>query len=1080
MPATLITGGASTGKTRAALEEAKVLFKRESLARVWALLPTDLQVGVFRERLFDVMDIRQTPGASFSVETFDFYAFYQRILQSLGTPQRRLQETARYHLIRHLLLQRRADLTYFHKIADKPGLVRVVAEFIQELKQALITPERFTSVAQTAKDRDLALLYTDYQLFLQEKNLVDREGEGWLALAELQKSSDKLQKPSDKSLKLEVDLLIVDGFDQFNTVQIALLGELSKRLKKMVVTLTYDPDRAETAHRRFAQTYQHLTAALTKVIEKRIDSPDEPRHLELNHLSDHLFESNAPQFTDSQHIRYVEAPDPRREVETVYRYLKSLLRGGETGAQCVITARDFQAYVPYLLELSQVFGIPLQVRGGSPLLENPAIATLCSLIDVASGGFQRRAVLDVLNNRYLQNPYLSPLQIGQLDQISRQRLVIGQRETWEKAIMWASQPTLDEDGEEHSSPIPDSANLLEQWSLFCDRVTPPPYATAADYINWIEGLIGGDPLPDDEDADDSDNRSNSFRLIETLRADHPNLERFRARDLIAYQTLTYLLADLLAGYDLIDPKRMMQIEWAAFRAELQIALENVRLNPTRPAGSLSRGGRVLATSVYDLRGVAHRHVFLLGNSEGQFPAPAREDELYHDSERKLINQRLGENALITRANEADESSLFYEMTALPRQSLMFTRPYLESGSPKPASPYWEASRRLFTAPKLERIPLVTEQNPATAAHPAELLTMSALALNETNLSEEAIGAIRWLSEHSVYGERWKNSAKGQRVELLRKAGQPSVHTGYMYHTWARGHIADKLGPNYVWSATQFNQLGTCAYQFFSARLLRLEPLKSPEMGFDSRQRGSIFHAILEATYRQIGDRPLTPETLPIALQSAIQACDQVFSTAPETFKFLPSPLWEQEKETLFDDVIHFVTQDLSDQSALGKLLEGTRRTIGQEVKFGGSADNIILATRIGNLLVRGSMDRVDQVGDQIALIDYKTGSASKKNEEMTAGREVQLFLYMQVASRLFKDQRVVGGMFWGLNGKSLGSVNAETDQPALDQTLQTLTEKVTAARKGEFPDEPSQPEQDGKCSKFCEFSQLCRYSRYTR
>src|SRR5690606_20473162 len=95
----------------------------------------------------------------------------------------------------------------FAGIAHTPGFVSVIASFLFELKQDLIKPPEFFTAAASDKERELATIYAAYQRILQQNDLVDREGEGWLALDALDKNP---------ALAASVDLLIADGYDQFN------------------------------------------------------------------------------------------------------------------------------------------------------------------------------------------------------------------------------------------------------------------------------------------------------------------------------------------------------------------------------------------------------------------------------------------------------------------------------------------------------------------------------------------------------------------------------------------------------------------------------------------------------------------------------------------------------------------------------------------------------------------------------------------------------------------------------------------------------------------------------------------------
>jgi ATP-dependent helicase/DNAse subunit B len=171
----------------------------------------------------------------FGVEFFNFETLYVRLLDLLGDPQRQVEDTARFQILRCVAatLRESGQLELFGQIAHRPGFLGLLAGLIHELKQGLVQPDRFTQVAQQPKDRDLARIYAAYQSFLQQKNLVDRHGAGWLAIDHLERGN---------RLPVRVDLLVVDGFDQFNRVHTRLLAALARQVSRTVLTLTGSPD----------------------------------------------------------------------------------------------------------------------------------------------------------------------------------------------------------------------------------------------------------------------------------------------------------------------------------------------------------------------------------------------------------------------------------------------------------------------------------------------------------------------------------------------------------------------------------------------------------------------------------------------------------------------------------------------------------------------------------------------------------------------------------------------------------------------------------------------------------------------
>jgi len=243
MPSELLLAPVGAGKTEHALRQLHEVVEKHPFAPIWVLLPGRRQEDALRQRLVEGTKDRRV---YFNITFLSFYTLYARLLDIIGQPQRELDGTARLRLIRGLLteLQQNNQLTVFQEIADKPGFAKVMADFIYELKQNLVYPEAFEAVAETGsdKDRDLAKIYTAYQAMLRSNNLIDREGEGWLALDEVKKQQE---------VGHDIALLLVDGFDQFNPLQAQLLALLAGRTQQTIITLPQIQGRENTLGGRF-------------------------------------------------------------------------------------------------------------------------------------------------------------------------------------------------------------------------------------------------------------------------------------------------------------------------------------------------------------------------------------------------------------------------------------------------------------------------------------------------------------------------------------------------------------------------------------------------------------------------------------------------------------------------------------------------------------------------------------------------------------------------------------------------------------------------------------------------------------
>ncbi len=490
-------------------------------------------------------------------------------------------------------------------------------------------------------------------------------------------------------------------------------------------------------------------------------------------------------------------------------------------------------------------------------------------------------------------------------------------------------------------------------------------------------------------------------------------------------------------------------------------------------------------SVFAVRGLPHDQLYVLGLSEAQFPARDPEDALYLDAERRAVNESLASAglSLTTRAEHADESSLFYEITALARRKLILLRPYSADGTPWPPSAYWQATHAaLGIAP--QHIPMDLPVSIEEAASVPEVLLAVAHALSKpmpavTSTSETGVfSAAAWLNDQPDHAQRWQQVQRIRAIELRRAAGVRDEYSGYLQADLTRRAISTALGSDRLWSAAQFNRYGQCPFGFFIERFLNLQPLQEPEPGMDAMARGSLIHAILEALYRQIAVERLTitAENRARALEILEEAIQRHCAAAPAIYGFRPDALWTQTQDDLRRQLETLVKRDFSDSSPLADLLPGQRRPGAQESWFG----QIIIEGQAGPVRARGRIDRIDVANGRALVIDYKTGGAKFYKADLLEGRNVQMLLYFLAvqqearAGRLSVDARTVSGAFWHTaNQKLSGNLEVAQDADLLNEAQAALHQRVIAARNGQFPNVASAPK-EGKCTPYCKLSALCR------
>jgi len=1084
MTVEILLAPVGTGKTENALERLVTTIQQQPFAQVWVLVSGKRQEDTFRQRLAERYTSQQV---YFNVEFFTFYQLYHRLLNLAQQPPRKLDDPARFGLLRAILeqLQHEGKLPLYGTITQTPGFVRIVAEFIYELKQNVIWPETFLETARQShsqKDQELSLIYSLYQQRLIDNHVVDREGEGWLALEVLQKQRMDIGR--------SVDLLIVDGYDQFTPLQAQLLMLLAERAQQALITLTAVPGREETIGRRFQKALQRLikyAQSPPTMIEKYSASPlRERRHPALRHLLDSIFQLGSARQSADNGVAFIEAPDPAREAAAVLRKVKRLLLAQACQPDDILIAlRDWARYAHHFDTIGHAYGLPLTLHRGESIAQNPAVIMLLNLINLHVSDFRRRDLLDVLRSPYFDVPGLGAAQIDQLERISQAFVVTSGRALWLEAVARATHP-LRRDEDDRDDPEPaildftQAASLRANLSAFFDAVTPPVRATLENYIYWLDNLIGADS---ETNLDDSDEMplDEIFSLHMLGQIKQQSAQGVVERDLAATHELKRVLRGFLSGQALLKSLGGTgELDRAAFLVEIQTAINNTAIN--QGAG---RSGRVLVTTVTDARGLPHKHVFVPGLSEGIFPAQVAEDPLYLDTERQALG--IG---LETQAERAADDGLFYELMSLAYETLTLSRPTVQNGVPWIASHLWRGAAAVFSDIEIERIRIGAVVGAGDVISRDEALLTLADGLNRAQPSSDILSLYSWVM--AAQPDHWERIHRARLIELNRASRRRphDRYSGRLFEPGLIAHAAAELSEERRWSASQLNDYGICGFRFFAKRLLKLEALEEPEEALNAAALGTINHEILERTYREIAKRGLliAPENIDEALTILRETAPPVLAKALDNFGFRNSAQWEQEKKLLLRRLEQLIRQDFDDGNKIAKKFgSGSRKPYVLEAPFGTDGGvavkiPIVVAGKTEALHLRGYIDRMDRIGDSLIVIDYKTGSTEIPVSEIDIGRNFQMMVYLRAAAYVLAAQRdpdapknVKGGLFWHIrNQKTSGELVMDEDgNKTLEMAEKYIGHNIALGRRGDFVTHATKVDK-GRCAHYCEYSQLCR------
>ena len=439
------------------------------------------------------------------------------------------------------------------------------------------------------------------------------------------------------------------------------------------------------------------------------------------------------------------------------------------------------------------------------------------------------------------------------------------------------------------------------------------------------------------------------------------------------------------------------------------ALQALRLQE----GSVQRLGVAVLTP-HQLRGLRFHTVVFTGLTEAGFPQRPRQDPLLLDDDRRLLATAFG--VRLERAAEREhEAALLFGLAAdAARTRLVLTTSRAEPGSGRP---------RLPSRPLLEVLERITGRPiPAEALASAELLPgvyirvakgppgpasiehqRPAASLRDLDLAllAELAGAGGQVGSTAAraYLTAVCGAAAASRIVERRRAAAAAHITpwdGLLGSAACRTALAS-LGPfTGPVSATAVQTYLGCPFRYYMRYVLGLSPPAEPEsvQEMAPNDLGVLAHAVLRRVFGNLQPAAGAAQALE-RLEDAVER--ECLRAERDGLTGLPT-VWAVQRRRLAADLRQAVLRDpVFDTTA-------SQRPWAVEARFGDPGSAPVALELGGGVAVafRGRIDRVDRDADgaRARVIDYKTGGGRAEREQLKAGRDVQLPVYLLAAEAL--------------------------------------------------------------------------------
>lgn len=1080
---TLLYGPAGTGKTQAVLQRYRRKVEADGTSRVLLLLPHPRAL----ERARRILLAEGCPVGLFNPLIMTFPELASRLLDENGETATETAPVLQRLLLREAVTRVRTQmgLTHLEQVADFDGLVDALAEFIDELKRGAIDAESFAQGLkeagfETDREADLCAIYSNYQALLHQLQFFDPAGRFWWA-------RDVLRSGRRQPFE-EVELLLVDGFDDFTPTQLEVLRLLAEHVQEVVFTLCMEMDegRSELFHVS-RETLAHLQDVFghVELVPVGFDSADASP---LGRVRFELFSETAQAGPAEGQVRVIEAPGRAREVREIAREIKQLLLDEYKPDDIVVIFRSLTQYVPLLRAVFEEFGIPLYVASPECLDRLPLGQMVLLMVRLVVEDFPRELMISFLRSGFVSLEGYEKEIVDDLDRFARAAGVIRGADQWTQRLQ-AHRQRLEylrtveagEDPDLAMAPAAQAAMDLSRLDQCIDLVHRTLRQLAKlgqpqslrQFVETLQRLMLHFGLG---------------RLHESVAdtQSEQSLSRLRRRDILALDAI------------------LEALDWIAFTAQqfssaagklspaefLSILDDTFRTAEVTPDGRSE--GKVYALEAHDARQLRFRAVFIGGLVEGEFPRQRHEGLFYRDDERRaLADSGLKLQQRLQR--QAEEMYLFYQAATRATERLYLTYPTMdEQGREVLRSCYVDDATALFGG---EGGVQVRRIRPSDVSVPVEesftrreLLEATWEGLWRRGRTEPA-NDILVAAYNTLLAQPYtpiSAAAWGAYIETRRDSKEPfDEYDGVISAPPLLRRLSDRFGPDHRFSASGLSDYGSCPFGYFARRVLGLEALEEPLEEVEARDRGRLYHEVLRRFFERInketGSAAITEAKLERVKPIMEAVVQEVFDEAVQRAVATSRTLLELERDECLLSMERFLKQE-ADRFA-------EHQPTMFEVMFGMAPPDQPLQLGSGGerVLLRGKIDRIDVLADLgrpsernepdllIAVMDYKTGKAASKRD-IQMGTDLQLPLYALAAENVVYAGRSALCCRWTYRHirrplELNGDVRKEDEIAQLkEQAVKHAKEYAGLIRSGKFPVAPKAD----RCGS-CDFKGMCRY-----
>ncbi|WP_130806366.1 PD-(D/E)XK nuclease family protein [Senegalia massiliensis] len=1007
------------------IDEARKYISNNNCEKMNYILPSRDLLMKYRKLL-----LSEVKGA-FNLNVITFDDIVDKLIdKSIYTE---IQDIAKKIILKDILkkLEQQGKIKYYKDIIKNDSFIESLIYIIGEIKRSLVKSEDIkVEENQHIKFKEIFYIYKEYQLFLYNNNLLDKE-EVFL------KSINNFEK--NKSAFENLELIIIDEFFDFRSQEFEMIKQLSKMNIDILINIPYKTDKEYITIRKTIERLEDLGFILKQKENDQKDLFDK--------LGIELFSNKKNENVDTSKINIIRADNLNLEIMKIANDIKEDVLGKILPNKIAVITDDLNNYGKLMREKLNSYNIPCNLDKKEKMFNIPIARDILNILDLINDN-NIRNVVKVLKSPYLNIDYNISEEIIEkrlnylYDNYNESNVHIAISKEKEKLnyLINASNDKKHNQQLETIQIIESEINILLEKIPELNSIRYPQ-----DIIKVLNTLLIDYKIKDN---------------IEELYQLHKD-EDIYYRDVAFINNLNMIFEKLETYTDIIpnnnfDIKYFMNLLKDLFKEEEIIIKEKDK-----------NGVHIISPSLS--RGLEFENIYILGLSEGNYPKTKKNNWFFNKKNMNLLNRK----GIIYPSNREiyDKEKLLFAIS-ISRAKSKLVLSYCNENTSELSIPsifIEEVSKNIGLDDKyIENInsDYIFKKDLINLYNNEELLQNILYRYSKGEDMSREINMYNTIDKYAI-----SKIMSNINVEFKRNSHEFSEFDGNINEEY---NFIDK-----TFSITSLETYGQCPMKYFFKYVLNINE-EEKEKDFDNRDKGNIYHMVLAEFYSRYKNKIYDYiDNKIVEIKNIEDIVTKILIRIVKNELQIKNinKMWNLRIEFMKKVILEFLYQDLN------RLKEKQIYPKFFEYKFGYKED-FILETEYFNVKLLGKIDRIDIKDEKIIIYDYKT-SQGLKLKDIEKGTSLQLPIYLMAMKK--RGYEILSGGYIVLNDKKyinilakkeskdiLGekkTLNEEKWQDIIEITKDKINRYIHGIKSGDFFVKPQE------CSPYCPYKEICRYNK---